>query len=253
RDEYGRAKARLFMNQSATDWAILNREDAAVWKLAPTLRARVISFGTESIAAGDAIWRDGADLRFDYGGLRGRIAMDRFALAGQHNRANAMAAAGAALAMASGPEVIGAALADFRGLPHRIEFICEKDGVVYIDDSKGTNVGAVMEALEAVAPPVILLAGGIDKGGDYAPLRPLLAQRARLLVLYGAAREKMRAALHGASPIAMTTTLAEAVKIAAENARRGDTVMLSPACASFDQFRDYAERGRIYQELVRAL
>ncbi|MGH8011138.1 MAG: UDP-N-acetylmuramoyl-L-alanine--D-glutamate ligase [Candidatus Binataceae bacterium] len=253
RAEYGRAKARLFINQGADDWAILNRDDSAVWELASTMRARVMSFGMESIAADRAIWNDGADLRFVRGGVCGRVAMDGFALAGRHNRVNAMAAAGAALAVGVDARVIGAALADFRGLPHRIEFVREKNGVVYIDDSKGTNVGAVMKALEAVAPPIILLAGGVDKGGDYAPLRPLLSTRAKLLVLYGAAREKMRAALDGAITITVANTLAEAVNIAAANARPGDTVMLSPACSSFDQFRDYAERGHIYQELVRAL
>jgi UDP-N-acetylmuramoylalanine--D-glutamate ligase len=131
--------------------------------------------------------------------------------------------------------------------------VCEKDGVTFIDDSKGTNVGAVIEALAGVRGPVILIAGGTDKGGDYAPLRAPLKEKVRLLILIGAAREKMRAALEGSTTIAPAPTLSEAVKLAASEARRGDSVLLSPACSSFDQFKDYAERGRIFQELVRAL
>jgi UDP-N-acetylmuramoylalanine--D-glutamate ligase len=155
--------------------------------------------------------------------------------------------------MGVAPEIIERTIAGFTGLAHRTEFVREKDGVRYVDDSKGTNVGAVVEALAATRGPVILIAGGVDKGGDYGPLRAPLKAQVRMLILFGAAREKMRAALEGATVIESVMTLTEAVRIAAMNARRGDTVMLSPACSSFDQFKDYAERGRIFQELVRAL
>ena len=126
-------------------------------------------------------------------------------------------------------------------------------GVDYVDDSKGTNVGAMVEALAATRGAVILIAGGIDKGGDYGPLRAPLEEKVRMLILFGAAREKMRAALAGATVIESVTTIVDAVKMAAAHASEGDTVMLSPACSSFDQFKDYAERGRVFQELVRAL
>jgi UDP-N-acetylmuramoylalanine--D-glutamate ligase len=149
--------------------------------------------------------------------------------------------------------VIEAVLADFAGLPHRMEFVVDRVGVNYIDDSKGTNVASVVEALAAVRAPVILIAGGMDKGGDYAPLREPLGEKVRLLILIGAARDRMRAALKDATEIELVQTLDEAVRVAAATARRGDTVLLSPACSSFDQFRNYAERGRIFQELVRAL
>ncbi|MGH7932946.1 MAG: UDP-N-acetylmuramoyl-L-alanine--D-glutamate ligase [Candidatus Binataceae bacterium] len=252
--DYGRAKARIFMNQDSGDWAILNRDDARVWKLAPELHARVIGFGHAPTDERPALWPQSDAIIFDGGrGRKCTIELARFRLRGRHNIANAMAAAGAALALGVEANAIERALGDFRGLPHRLEFVCEKNGVGFIDDSKGTNVGAVVEALAAVTGPVILLAGGVDKGGDYAPMRAALKGRVKLLVLYGAARDKMRAALAGATAVAMAPTLAAAVKIAASSARRGDTVMLSPACSSFDQFRDYAERGRIYQELVRAL
>jgi UDP-N-acetylmuramoylalanine--D-glutamate ligase len=229
--EYGQAKARLFENQDGSDWAILNREDTRVWKLAGEVRSRVFGDGNRS----------------------GRIALGDFRLPGRHNLLNGMAAAAAALAMGVEPRTIECALHGFAGLPHRTEFVRDKGGVRYVDDSKGTTVGAVLEALAATPGPVILIAGGVDKGGAYGPLRAPLKDKVRLLILIGAAREKMRAELDGATAIETATALAEAVGIAAANARRGDTVMLSPACSSFDQFKDYAERGRVFQELVRAL
>ena len=128
-------------------------------------------------------------------------------LAGRHNIANAMAAAAAALVSGVEPRAIEAALADFAGLPHRMEFVAERDGVTYIDDSKGTNVASVVEALAAVRAPVILIAGGMDKGGDYAPLREPLGEKVRLLILIGAARDTMRAALEGATEIELVQTL----------------------------------------------
>jgi UDP-N-acetylmuramoylalanine--D-glutamate ligase len=257
-NEYGHAKARLFENQDSNDWAILNREDAHVWKLAREVRSRVFSFSMErpsnSAAEGaHAIWCEGDCLAFTDARGGGRIAIAGFKLPGRHNLLNAMAAAAAALAMGVARQTIEHAFVGFTGLAHRTEFVREKDGVRYVDDSKGTNVGAVVEALAATRAPVILIAGGVDKGGDYGPLRAPLKEKVRMLILIGAAREKMRAALEGATAIESVTTLADAVRRAASRARDGDTVMLSPACSSFDQFKDYAERGRVFQELVRAL
>jgi UDP-N-acetylmuramoylalanine--D-glutamate ligase len=151
------------------------------------------------------------------------------------------------------PTAIERAFIEFTGLAHRLEFVREYAGVTYIDDSKGTNVGAVIEALEAASPPIILIAGGVDKGGDYAPLIEPLARKAKLLILIGAAREKMCRQLSGAVATRVVDGLAQAVAIAMEHARAGDTVMLSPACSSFDQFKNYAERGAAFKELVRAL
>ena len=253
--EYGRAKARLFERQDATDWAILNRDDAEVWRLAPRVAARVFSFGMRPPVAstGSAIWAEAGALTFDHEGRRGAIATRNFKLPGAHNLLNAMAASAAALAMGVAPETIERALAEFAGLPHRIEFVRDRGGVTYVDDSKGTNVGAVVEALAAMQAPVILIAGGMDKGGGYEPLRAPLREKVRLAILIGAAREQMRAALDGVTEIVCVATLADAVALAASRARAGDTVLLSPACSSFDQFKNYAERGRIFKELVLAL
>jgi UDP-N-acetylmuramoylalanine--D-glutamate ligase len=253
-NEYARAKARIFENQDSSDWAILNREDPLVWKLREEVRSQVVSFGFEKpgLFRDAALW-DESGLGFAIGGNRGTIRLDRFRLPGRFNRTNAMAAAGAALALKFEPELIERVLAEFHGLPHRLELVREKNNVIFIDDSKGTNVGAVVQALAAVRAPVLLIAGGVDKGGSYAALREPLRQKVRLLLLYGAAREIMRAALDGTTRVESVRTLDEAVAKAAAEALPGDTVLLSPACASFDQFKDYAERGRAFQELVRAL
>jgi UDP-N-acetylmuramoylalanine--D-glutamate ligase len=254
-EEYGSAKARIFENQDHGDWAILNREDPLVWRLHQRVKARVLSFGVAkpSPQLDSSIWSDDGGLRFSLQGTSGTVRLDNFRLPGQINQTNAMAAAGAALVLNLAPELIESTLADFRGLPHRLEFVREKNHVVFVDDSKGTNVGAVVEALAAVGAPVVLLAGGLDKGGSYAALREPLRQKVKLLLLYGAARELMRVALSGTTQIECCQTLEEAVAKAAAEAEPGDTVLLSPACASFDQFKNYAERGRIFQELVRAL
>jgi UDP-N-acetylmuramoylalanine--D-glutamate ligase len=256
-DDYGRAKARLFENQQASDYAILNRDDPNVWKLAKSVRSRVIGFslverGRDTLA----IWFDekANAIAFDFDQMKaGRISLEGFRLRGRHNISNAMAASAAALALGVNAEEIERALASFRGLPHRIEVVHENGGVTYIDDSKGTNVGAVVEAIDALAAPIILIAGGLDKGGDYAPLRRPLGEKVKLAIFNGAARDKMAAALEGATQIELVATLREAVEHAARAAQPGDTVLLSPACSSFDQFKDYAERGNVYKELVRAL
>ena len=253
-EDYGRAKARIFENQGAGDFAILNRDDPNVWKLREKMRARVISFGLAAASAGgDAMWPDAGALFFDINGRRGRLDISNFKIPGRHNLANAMASASAALAMDVEPHAIEQGMARFKPLSHRIEMIHERAGVRFIDDSKGTNVGAVVEALAAVSAPVILIAGGFDKGGEYAPLRKPLTEKVKLAIFIGAARDKMRLALDGSTRIEVVEKLADAVKRAAEVAVAGDTVMLSPACSSFDQFKDYAERGNIFKELVRAL
>lgn len=252
-EDYGRAKARIFENQRADDWAVLNRDDPSVWALKDGLKARQLSFGREATCAGDAIWPEGNALSFRIGTRRERIDLSRFRLQGRHNLANAMAASAIGLVMGVEPRTISDALADFRGLPHRIEFVREWRGVNFIDDSKATNVGAVIEALEAIDRPVILIAGGMDKGGDYAPLRRPLGERVRLAILMGAARDTMLRALDGATETSMVVTLQDAVALAGRVARAGETVLLSPGCSSFDQFRNYAQRGEIFKELVRAL
>ena len=144
-------------------------------------------------------------------------------------------------------------LETFSGLEHRLEFIREKDGVRYYNDSKGTNVGAVVKSLASFTEPVILLAGGLHKGGDYTPLQGGIREKVRRLVLFGAAKEIIAGALGALTQTVIGHDMEAALRDAAAHARAGDVVLLSPACSSFDQFRNYEERGKLFKNLVGKL
>jgi UDP-N-acetylmuramoylalanine--D-glutamate ligase len=151
------------------------------------------------------------------------------------------------------PEKIKQVIENFKGLPHRLEFLKESHNIKFYNDSKATNVGSVIRALEALNPPLILIAGGKDKGGDYHPLTPLMKEKTKALILLGEAKEKMHQALKTSTSTFLVDTLEEAVKRALQQASPGDTVLLSPACSSFDMFQNYKERGNAFKELVNTL
>jgi UDP-N-acetylmuramoylalanine--D-glutamate ligase len=250
-EDYRRAKERIFEAQNPTDFAVLNRDDPLVWRLAERLKAKVVSFGFAEVsegvfAAGDAlVWRD-------------RLKEETFPLArvkiqGMHNVENMMAAISAAKLAGLAREPIQETLESFSGLEHRLEFVRERNGVGYYNDSKGTNVGAVVKSLAGFSTPVILLAGGVDKGGDYGPLEEGVKRSVRRLVLFGAAKSVIAAALGHLTETVIVENLADAVREAAAAARPGDVVLLSPACSSFDQFQNYAERGKVFKALVESL
>jgi UDP-N-acetylmuramoylalanine--D-glutamate ligase len=151
------------------------------------------------------------------------------------------------------PEAVREALGAFPGLPHRVEFVRQARGVSWFNDSKGTNVGAVLKSLEGFSEPVVLIAGGKDKGVDFRPLREPLRRKARAAILFGEARGRMERELSGTVPLAAVETLDEAVRQAAGLARQGDVVILSPACSSFDRFRNFEERGEAFRKAVKEL
>jgi UDP-N-acetylmuramoylalanine--D-glutamate ligase len=169
------------------------------------------------------------------------------------NVENALAAIAAARRIGVPAEAVREALAAFPGLPHRVEFVRQARGVSWFNDSKGTNVGAVLKCLEGFPEPVVLIAGGKDKGVDFRPLREPLRRKARAAVLFGEARGRMERELSGSAPVTSVETLGEAVRRAAGLARRGDVVVLSPACSSFDQFRNFEERGETFRRAVAEL
>ncbi|MBI3245391.1 MAG: UDP-N-acetylmuramoyl-L-alanine--D-glutamate ligase [Deltaproteobacteria bacterium] len=248
---YGMTKRALLAQQEPTDWAVVNRDDPEVWPLAHGLPGRIFSFGWQPVAEGSWIEDNVLQVRRD--GRTTAFPLDQLRLYGRHNLENVMAATSAALLWGVPSEAVAATLAQFTGLPHRLEFVAEKTGVRYFDDSKGTNVGAVVQSLASFSGPVILLAGGVDKGGDYSPLRPLVREKVKGLVVFGQARSLIRSALGGDTRTLIVETLAEAVATAASLAVPGDTVLLSPACASFDQFDNYAHRGRVFRSCVEGL
>ena len=248
---YCRAKERIFAAQREDDIAVLNRDDARVWALREQLRARIVSFGVDAVAEGvyargdTIIWREGADEE--------RFSLAKAKIQGVHNVENMMAAIAAAKAAAISQAAIQRTLEEFPGLEHRLEFVRERNGVRFFNDSKGTNVGAVVKSLASFSAPVLLLAGGVDKGGSYEALREPVKQKVRRLILFGAAREIIAGALGDLTETVVLDDLAAAVHDAAGHSRPGDVVLLSPACSSFDMFRNYAERGKAFKALVQAL
>jgi UDP-N-acetylmuramoylalanine--D-glutamate ligase len=249
--DYCQAKERIFAAQHGADVAILNRDDPLVWQLRERIAAHVVSFGFGEVAEGvfatptEIVWRDRA--------VEERFWLAKAQIQGVHNVENIMAAIAAAKCAGVSRRAIEQALEEFPGLEHRLEFVREKDGVRYYNDSKGTNVGAVAKSLASFGGPVILLAGGVDKGGDYAPLAAGIQNQVRRLVLFGAAKQTIAAALGRLTTTVLVNDIAAAVRDAAAHAQPGDVVLLSPACSSFDQFRNYAERGKSFKDLVQAL
>ncbi len=247
--EYGEAKARIFENQHREDVLVLNFDDPLVRALASRALSRVVPFSRSEKHETGAYIENGRLM------VRGETVcgIDEILIKGVHNIENAMAASAAALAAGADQASVAAVLREFPGLEHRLEFVREKDGVTYINDSKGTNVGAVMKSVEGFTRPVILIAGGLDKGSDFSPLTGLFKERVKLLILIGKAAGTMAGALGGSTETVLAKTLRDAVQLAATRATRGDVVLLSPACASFDMFKDFEDRGRQFKEAVKNL
>jgi UDP-N-acetylmuramoylalanine--D-glutamate ligase len=253
-DAYAAAKARLFARQEAGDFAVVNADDPR--SRAVATRARRVPFSRRGRPPGAAAgaWLEAGELVSDVQPPRHAVvAADRLALPGAHNLENALAALAAAECLGVPRAAVVGALTQFEGLPHRSELVAEGGGVRWVDDSKGTNVDATAKSLEGHARgTVLLILGGRDKHGDFAALRDLVRVNARAVLTIGEAAPVIERALDGAAPLESCGTLGEAVARAAGLARPGDTVLLSPACASFDQYRNYEERGRHFAALARA-
>lgn len=250
-EEYIAAKMRIFENQDAGDYAILNLDDPLVASLAGGLKAAVFPMSQQREFAAGIFHRDGT-IVFRHAGREERFPTASFKLPGVHNLDNIMAALATALLLGCDAQRALAAVEGFVGLPHRMEFVRELDGVRYYEDSKATNVGSVEKALASFTA-ITLIAGGKDKGGSYAPLEPLVRERVEHLILIGEAKERMARELGQLTDTRQCTTLEEAVTLAAQLAAPGGVVLFSPACSSFDMFRDYAERAERFKAAVRAL
>ncbi len=259
-EAYARSKARLFARQGKADAAVLNGGDATVRALAPTAGPLCAWFdGRADDAAGIDAQNAELVLR-GFSAPRDHLNGERFSLAGlkllgAHNRLNAAAAVLAARLAGAAPEAIASVLVSFDPLPHRLTPVAVIDGVRYVNDSKATNVDAVVRALEAFEAPVVLIAGGRDKGGGYAALRPAVQARVKRLVLIGEAAEAIAQTLGPvcAGGAVRAADMGEAVRLARDSARPGDVVLLAPACSSFDMFTDYAHRGDVFAAAVREL
>jgi UDP-N-acetylmuramoylalanine--D-glutamate ligase len=213
----------------------------------------VYTFGLD-VPATDDDWGLDAARTVLRRGARELLALTEVRMPGLHNAANALAAHALGTAIELPPPAMAQAIRAFEGLPHRVQHVAQAKGVRFFDDSKGTNVGAAVAALEGFTAPVVLIAGGEGKGQDFSPLAAAVKGRARAVVTLGRDGAAIAAALATSGvPLARATTMEDAVEIAFGLAQRGDVVLLSPACASFDMFRNYGHRGEVFAAAARAL
>jgi UDP-N-acetylmuramoylalanine--D-glutamate ligase len=247
------AKARLFENQSAEDFALLNADDPTCVQMAGRTRAQVFWFSRKREVEQGAFVHKGAVL-FRRGGAQQEVMLaSEIPLKGSHNLENVLAAVCAGALMGCEAGKIAGAVRNFKAVEHRLEYVATLRGVEYYNDSKATNVDATIKALESFSGNIHLILGGKDKGSDYTVLNDLLRQRVKAVYTIGAAAEKIQSQIKGATKIVSAGTIDSAVKQAAAAAQSGDVVLLAPACASFDQFQNYEHRGRVFKELVLGL
>ena len=249
---YTDAKARIFENQQPSDFAILNADDPTCVAMNKRTRAQVFWFSRQKEVEQGAWVRDGNIIFRDSKGQREILQVSEISLKGAHNLENVLAAVCAGVLMGCAPEKIRKAVRDFKAVEHRLEFVATVDGVDYYNDSKATNVDATIKALESFPANIHLILGGKDKGSDYTVLNDLIRQRVKRVYTIGAAAAKIESQVKGAE-IIHAETLENAVRKARATAQPGDVVLLAPACASFDQFKSYEHRGRLFKEIVSSL
>ena len=256
-EEYVAAKYRIFEKQLPSDYALFNLDDARVAGLRKNVNARILGFTrTQTLppdVAGGTYLEGGRIMTTVTGQLQEVCRRSEIKIIGDHNVENAMAAATYALLCGCSLDVVRRVLAEFPGLEHALEIVRERRSVRFVNDSKGTNVDATLKALESIDQPIWLIAGGRDKGGDFSRLAPLIRQRVKRLLLIGEAAPLIAHAVQGYDAIDRVGTLREAIERAAAGATAGEVVLMSPACASFDMFADYQDRGRQFKALVQSL
>ena len=248
-EDYLQAKWRITKNLQRDDLLIYNGSDEKLSEWSSKVNSRRQGFFIQAHPQA-AAWFDGAALYVEGTKL---LDVKEMALKGPHNYMNALAAALAAREVGVPFEAIARVLRAFRGIEHRLEAVAEIDGVQYINDSKATTIESLTVALQSFDTPVVLIAGGKDKGSDFSKLNELIRSRVKECVLIGTAADKMAAAWQGLAPLYRASSLQDAVNRARQTARPGEVVLLSPACASFDMFSDFEDRGRQFKSLVKKL
>jgi UDP-N-acetylmuramoylalanine--D-glutamate ligase len=247
------AKARIFENQRSGDYAVMNADDANLVALKGGIKGTLYSFSRKQPVENGTYLGNGQIVFRSSRSITPILPVSDIRLKGEHNLENVLAAVCAAMLAGCEPEKVRRAVAEFQGVEHRLEPVATVHGVAYFNDSKATNVDATIKALESFPGNIHLILGGKDKGSDYSVLVPLLRERTKSVYLIGAAAEKINVQIQGATRIVASGTLDRAVRQASEAATSGDIVLLAPACASFDQFENYEQRGQIFKDLVRAL
>jgi len=267
-DAYAASKMRLFENQQADDIAVLNGSDPLVRSLAESIRSKKLYYSALNNDEEGALYdekqiifrykdssRPGIQSRSPHSNFRIPASLDlsRFKLTGRHNLENACAAALAALAAGGQPDAIQGTLNQYRGSAHRMESVTTIDGIDFYNDSKATNVAAVMRAVECFSQPVLLIMGGLDKSGNFTELRKVVSRHVKKLFVMGQAADLIRSALGDTVSTATVVSMQDATQQAFQDSSPGDVVLLSPGCASFDMYDNYAQRGNDFKESVAML
>jgi UDP-N-acetylmuramoylalanine--D-glutamate ligase len=249
---YTDAKAKIFENQQGSDFAVLNADDPTCVAMGNRTRAQLFWFSRQKEVQQGAWVRDGNIVFRDSQGQREILQVSEIPLKGAHNLENVLAAVCSGVLMGCAPEKVRQAVQDFKAVEHRLEFVATIGGVDYYNDSKATNVDATTKALESFPANIHLILGGKDKGSDYTVLNDLIRQRVKRIYTIGAAAAKIESQVKGAE-IVHAETLENAIRKAHATAQPGDVVLLAPACASFDQFKNYEHRGRVFKDIVLGL
>ncbi len=251
-EDYFRAKQRIFLNQSETDFAVINADHRHCRTVARNLNAQVFPFSRQALPEGAFI--EGDKIQIQWKGPRFTLMpADQVSLKGKHNLENVLAAAAAGFLSDIDPALMAQTFSTFAGIEHRLEFVRCLGGVDFYNDSKATNVESTRRALESFEQPLVMIMGGQDKGGDFASLRSLVAKKVKFLILTGEASKEILQTLSPTVPTQSTRDLDGAVQLAHEHACPGDTVLLAPACASFDMFKNFEHRGQVFKDLVAKL
>ncbi len=254
-ENYTAAKFRILQNQTSDDYFIYWMDDPVIARQVRNVQSEAIRLPfADHPVEGAAAWVENGIVHYALPGDVWEIPCDRISLPGLHNLYNSMAAGLSATALKIDDNIIRSALEDFEAVEHRLEFVAEVDGVRYINDSKATNVNSTWYALESMTSPTVLILGGKDKGNDYSEILPLVKEKVKAIVCMGVDNRKLIDYFTGAVPMLYDThSLEEAVRACVSAARPGDTVLLSPCCASFDLFTSYEDRGRQFKQAVRTL
>ncbi len=252
-DDYIQSKFRIFSNQKKGDYTVFNDDDDKLCEIVPKSDVSVLRYGREPRKNRHA-YLQSSQVIIDFGQKTPqKYSCASFGLSGKHNVENFMAVMLVARILEIPAAVVLATVSGFKGLPHRLEHVSDVNGVSFFNDSKATNVDAAVRAVSGFERPIILIAGGRHKGGDYAPLAAAAEKKVKKAVFLGEAQEKLSAAFKGIIPCEKAATLEEAIAVAFVSATKGDVILLSPACASFDMFSDYTHRGRVFKTTVEGL
>ena len=251
--DYVSAKSRIFENQKPSDFTVLNADDSVVLKFSERTKANVVLFSRENVLEEGVFLSSGRIMTRWKGEEKEICSTGDIKMKGAHNLENCLAVAAIGLIYDSGIEVIKNTILKFPGLEHRLEYVRTVGGVDFFNDSKATNAAAVAGAIESFTSPIVLICGGRDKKSDYIVLREILQDKVKLVVLFGESKEKLMNAFSKVVPCACADSFSAAFRLAAAGADSGDVVLLSPACSSFDMFRDFEERGEIFKAEVENL